>query len=451
MAAVPDTIFALSTAQGRAGVAVIRVSGPKAWTSFARIDSANIPLTARQTSLRKLIIPTTRAAIDHAMVVGFRGPHSFTGEDCIEYHVHGGHAVTAALLATLSGEDGHRMALPGEFTRRAFENGKIDLTAAEAVADLIHAETESQRLQALAQMDGNLFQLYEGWKDRVAHILAFMEADLDFSDQDLPEDILLKVRPDLADIRSALRAHLADGRRGEILRDGFRVVILGAPNAGKSSLLNALAQRDAAIVSPVAGTTRDMIDVHLNLGGYAVLLTDTAGLRQEGLGVSPHDMIEAEGIRRALVRAAEADLKIVLLDGTLEHSKNILELVDDNTVLVVNKMDAADFRGAPEDAIAISAKTQNGIDSLLRRILEILAAKIGQNQGTAQTPTLTRARHREALTLALDYLDRSLEAPLPELAAEDLRLALRAIGSITGRVDIEDLLDMIFRDFCIGK
>lgn len=447
MAAVPDTIFALSTAQGRAGVAVIRVSGPQAWTSFARIDSANIPLTPRQTSLRKLTSPTTQAAIDHAMVVGFRGPHSFTGEDCIEYHIHGGHAVTAALLATLSDEDGHRMALPGEFTRRAFENGKIDLTAAEAVADLIHAETESQRLQALAQMDGNLFQLYEGWKDRVAHILAFMEADLDFSDQDLPEDILLKVRPDLADIRRDIRTHLADGRRGEILRDGYRVVILGAPNAGKSSLLNALAQREAAIVSPVAGTTRDMIDVHLNVGGYAVLLTDTAGLRQEALGESAHDRIEAEGIRRALARAAEADLKILLLDGTLEQDKNILNLIDDNTLLVVNKMDAVDFRGTPENAIAISAKTQKGIDSLLHRILESLAAKIGQNH----SPALTRARHREALTLALDYLDRSLEAPLPELAAEDLRLALRAIGSITGRVDIEDLLDMIFRDFCIGK
>lgn len=450
MSAVPDTIFALSTAQGRAGVAVIRVSGPKSWESFARIDSANIPLIARQTSLRKLIVPATGVAIDRAMVVGFRGPHSFTGEDCIEYHVHGGHAVTAALLATLSGEEGHRMALPGEFTRRAFENGKMDLTAAEAIADLIHAETESQRLQALAQMDGNLFELYEGWKDRVAHILAFMEADLDFSDQDLPEDILLKVRPDLADIRHAIRAHLADGRRGEILRDGFRVVILGAPNAGKSSLLNALAQRDAAIVSPVAGTTRDMIDVHLNLGGYAVLLTDTAGLRQDALGVSPHDMIEAEGIRRALARAAEADLKILLLDGTSEQDKNSLDLVDDKTLVVVNKMDAADFRGAPAGVIAISAKAQNGqsgMDILLHKILEIVAAKIGTNHG----PTLTRARHREALTLALDYLDRSLDAPLPELAAEDLRLALRAIGSITGRVDIEDLLDMIFRDFCIGK
>lgn len=438
-----DTIFALSTPAGRGGVAVIRVSGPCAWPSLqALIGNQKIPLP-RVASTRKLYDPITSEILDHALVIGFQGRASFTGEDCVEYHVHGGPAIVQGVLKALSYQPRHRMATPGEFTRRAFENGKIDLTAAEAVADLIHAETEGQRLQALQQMDGALFRLYEGWKDRLARLLALMEADLDFNDQDLPDDLLLKVRPDVSDVMDEILVHLHDGRRGELLRDGFRLVILGAPNAGKSSLLNRLVQREAAIVSPIAGTTRDVIDVHLNLGGYPVILADTAGLR------GSDDSIEAEGIKRALGRAEQADLKVLLFDGTSSPDDHTLSLIDDRAIVVVNKSDDLQFAlsDGMSAGIKISAKTNTGIDLLVTEIVKRL-----QNiAGGSDTPALTRARHREALEHAYAALDRSMTAPLPELAAEDLRMSIRHLGSITGRVDVEDLLDMIFRDFCIGK
>lgn len=437
-----DTIFALSTPAGRSGVAVIRISGSDAWAGCAAfLKSQKLPLP-RMASTRKLYHPQTGEMLDHAMMIGFKGPASFTGEDCIEYHVHGGIAIVDGVMRAISSLPNHRMALPGEFTRRAFENGKMDLTAAEAVADLIHAETESQRLQALKQMDGALFHLYEGWKDRLARILALMEADLDFNDQDLPDDLIFKVRPDVTDVMSEIYAHLHDGRRGELLRDGFKLVILGAPNAGKSSLLNKLVQRDAAIVSATAGTTRDVIDVHLNLGGYSVVLADTAGLRQ-----TDND-IEAEGINRAFGRASEADLKILLFDGTKELDQQTLTLQDEKSIVVINKSDADQFLYREDDRfVRISTVSQNGIDVLIEKIIAHLKSQIGQSDA----PVLTRARHREALENAYISLERSMTAPLPELAAEDIRLVVRFLGSLTGRVDVEDLLDMIFRDFCIGK
>lgn len=438
-----DTIFALSTAMGRSGVAVIRVSGPSAWDGCQLfLGSQNLPIP-RQAVTRKLYHPHTHEILDNAMIIGFRAPVSFTGEDCVEYHVHGGTAIIQGVLSALSTLKNHRMALPGEFTRRAFENEKMDLTAAEAVADLIHAETESQRLQALKQMDGALFHLYEDWKDRIAKLLALLEADLDFSDQDLPDDLLLKIRPDMTDVMNEIYNHINDGRRGELLRDGFRLVILGAPNAGKSSLLNQLVQREAAIVSPIAGTTRDVIDVHLNLGGYPVVLADTAGLRHSD------DSIEGEGIRRAMDRATEADLKILLFDGTSPPDEKTLSLIDDKSILVMNKCDAKDDHQSYTDKqmIKISALTGEGLENLIGDLINHIKNKMGH----ADTPVLTRARHREALEKCLESLNRSMIAPLPELIAEDLRLAVRSLGSITGRVDVEDLLDMIFRDFCIGK
>ena len=438
-----DTIFALSTAVGKSGVAVIRVSGAGAWDGCQLLLGAqNLP-TPRQAVTRKIYNPKTNELLDNAMMIGFRAPASFTGEDCIEYHVHGGTAIIEGVLSVLSSLPNHRMALPGEFTRRAFENGKMDLTAAEAVADLIHAETESQRLQALKQMAGALFHLYEGWKDRVSKLLALLEADLDFSDQDLPEDLLLKVRPDVSDIIAEIDNHMNDGRRGELLRDGFRLVILGAPNAGKSSLLNRLVQRDAAIVSPIAGTTRDVIDVHLNLGGYPVVLADTAGLRISD------DSIEGEGMKRAINRANQADLKILLFDGTTEPDEKTLSLIDDKSIIVMNKSDAEKFNHTDigRNRIYISALTGHGIEELVLELIQRIKHQIGG----ADTPALTRARHREALQKCYAALERSMTAPLPELVAEDLRLSVRYLGSITGRVDVEDLLDMIFRDFCIGK
>lgn len=443
-----DTIYALSTPPGFGGIAVIRASGPHARAGLRALTQTGKKLPAsRHASYRTLINPQQPDdKLDHALVILFQGPNSFTGEDCVEYHVHGGPAVIEGVLSALSRLPNHRPATAGEFTRRAFENGRMDLTSAEAVADLIHAETEEQRRQALQQMDGGLSRIYNGWKDRLSHLLALMEADLDFSDQDLPDDLLLKIRPDLSDMAHEIAAHLDDNRRGEMLRDGIRLVILGAPNAGKSSLTNALAQREVAIVSSMAGTTRDIIDIHLNLGGYPVILSDTAGLRVEQLGDSDHDRIESEGIRRAITRASEADIKILLFDGTAAPDPQTLALADASSILVCNKSDLQ-HPDMQHGMISISALTGSGIDDLLEKITKLIRSKIG----TRETPYLTRARHRAALEKTRDSVERSMTAPLPELAAEDLRLAIRHLGSITGKVDVEDILDMIFRDFCIGK
>lgn len=449
-----DTIYALSTPPGRGGVAVVRTSGPHAYAGLINLSGAVTDLPPfREATLRTLVHPLSHALLDHALIIVFKGPASYTGEDSVEYHLHGGIAVVEGVLEALSHCQDHRMAQPGEFTRRAFENGKMDLTGAEAIADLIHAETEGQRQLALAQMGGSLYRLYQEWSDQLARVLALMEADLDFSDQDLSDDILLKTRPDLTELRGAMAAHLQDNRRGEILRDGLRIVILGAPNAGKSSLMNALARRDVAIVSPHAGTTRDTLDIHLNIKGYAVIVTDTAGLRPHDLGSAPHDQIEAEGIRRALDHARIADLKIVLFDGTAPSADLYsLDLLDDRSLAVASKADHPDYKpellGLPVTMLPLSVQSAAGLGPLL----EALGHHIMRLAGSGfEAPVLTRARHREAIGRALAALERSLDAPLPELAAEDVRLAIREIGHITGRVDVEDLLDMIFRDFCIGK
>lgn len=447
---------------GRAGVAVVRASGPHAHTGARALIGEGVQLPSPRVAATRILwapdhVASKREKIDHAMIVIFKGPHSFTGEDCVEYHIHGGVVIIKTLLDALARQQHHRMAEPGEFTRRAFENGKMDLTEAEAVADLIHAETEVQQRQALMQMEGGLSRLYDGWKNRLAHILAMMEADLDFSDQDLPDDLLLKIKPDVSDVLAEMTTHLNDNRRGELLRDGIKLVILGAPNAGKSSLINLLAQRDVAIVSPHAGTTRDVIDVHLNLNGYPVILSDTAGLRPGELGDEAHDVIERVGIERALNRARDADLKIILFDGTqavLDQAS--LDLWDDSSLIVINKCDIANMdehqklweqTKLPARFIAISVKDNLNIDGLLAELTKLISTKIG----LTETPSLTRARHRESLEHARSYLMRSMTAPLPELAAEDLRLSIRYLGRITGHVDVEDLLDMIFRDFCIGK
>lgn len=428
---------------------MVRVSGPKAWESL-RVLSKNmtIPLP-RQAALRSLFDPKTGLTLDHAMILGFCAPSSFTGEDVVEYHLHGGLSVVEGVMKVLSCQPDHRLACPGEFTRRAFENGKIDLTAAEAIGDLIEAETEAQREQALMQMEGGLFRLYEGWKNHLTRILALMEADLDFSDQDLPEDLLLRVRPDLSDVRGELAGHLDDNRRGERLRSGFHLVILGAPNAGKSSLLNALVRRDVAIVSDLPGTTRDVIEAHLNMAGYPAILSDTAGLRPEQIGQEGHERIESEGIRRALCRAKEADLKILVFDGTQDPDPATLNLIDETSLLVANKTDLGFLEELYDDRfIRFSAESGEGMEKLLSEISNALQVLSGPR---TSTPSLTRARHREAIEKALLALERAVAAPLAELAAEDVRLAIRFLGEITGRVGVEELLDKIFRDFCIGK
>ncbi len=440
------TIFALATAPGRAGVAVVRVSGPASGDALAALTGKPLP-APRMAKLVRLRDPGTGEALDDALVLRFTAPRSFTGEDVVELHLHGGRAVVAGVVEALSALPGLRVAEPGEFTRRAFENGKLDLTEAEAVADLVDAETSAQRRQALRQMEGALGQLYDGWRERLTRSLAHIEADIDFPDEDLPSGVSDAARPVLEALAAEIDAHLDDRGRGERLREGLHIAIVGAPNAGKSSLLNALARREAAIVSARAGTTRDVIEVHLDLGGYPVVLADTAGLREAAA-----DEVEEEGIRRALDRAARADVKVAVFDATALPALDsaTVALVDKDTVVVLNKTDLAD---APvptvggQDAVAVSARTGSGLPELERRLTAFTADRLAGSGA----PALTRARHRSALEECRDALRRALTAPLPELMAEDVRLASRALGRITGRVDVEDLLDVIFRDFCIGK
>lgn len=434
-----DTIFALSTGSYRSAIAVIRVSGPKAVESF-RLLTSKKNFTPRQGMVVTLADPATRQMLDfRALVIVYPGPASFTGEDTVEFNVHGGRAVIEGMLRALSQIPACRAAEPGEFTKRAFQNGKLDLTEAEAIADLIDAETEMQKMQAIGQAHGALFQLYSKWGDILSTVLAHQEADIEFPEDDLPGGLTLALQPQIETLRSEIYEHLDDNRRGERLRNGIRIAIIGAPNAGKSSLMNTLARRNVAIVSEEAGTTRDVIEVHLDLGGYPVILADTAGLRETD------NNIEAEGIRRAQTAARDADLKIALFDGTLaEQDADTMKLVDENTLVVFTKADIAKRQAA---GVQVSSSTGDGIDGLLKQITAAVAQVFKSKPG----PVLTRERHRAALTDTAHALDRCLSTQAPELAAEDLRLALRALGSITGRVHVEDLLDKIFRDFCIGK
>lgn len=433
MAAV-ETIFALASAAGRAGVAVVRVSGPEAGRALALLAGALPP--PRIASLRTLTHKDI--TIDRALVLWFPAPHSFTGEDVAEFQLHGGRAVREALFAALA-ELGLKPAGPGEFSRRAVEHGQLDLTRAEAIADLVDAETPAQLRQALRQYDGALAALYEGWRAALIAALGRAEAAIDFSDDGVGEAEFAAARNKAKEIIQAIETHLDDCGRGEALREGLRLAIVGPPNAGKSSLINALAQREAAIVSEVPGTTRDVIELRLNLGGYLVQIADTAGLRETA------DAIEAEGVRRARAQAGASDLVLLLRDGTVPYTDHS-EIAPD--LVVWNKSDLPDFR--KKDGISLSLKSGEGLASLIATLTAMVAERL---ETKGETPALTRPRHREALGQALLSLQHALTAPAeqPELFAEDLRLALRAIGRITGRVDVEELLDSVFRDFCIGK
>lgn len=451
-----ETIYAPATAPGRAAVAVLRLSGPDAGAILTALTGRPLP-RPRRAVLARLRDPADPAdRIDRALALWFPAPASFTGEDVVELHLHGGRAVLDALVAAIGADGRARLAEPGEFTRRAFLNHKLDLTEAEAVADLVDAETRAQARQALRQLDGALGRLYGDWARRLTRLLAHLEADLDFPDEDLPGGVAASVAPEVDRLIAEIAAHLDDARRGERLREGVEIAIIGPPNAGKSSLLNALARRDAAIVSAIPGTTRDVIEVQLDLGGYPVVLADTAGLRETA------DAIEDEGIRRALARAERADLSLVVLDaaGGPDALDAVRRRLSAEALLVLNKADrvtealraawdrALAAEGVPPAAVAwLSVTTGDGLKPLLSAVTGRVAALVGGGTGAP----LTRARHREALEYAKAALERFRAAPLPELAAEDVRLAVRALGRITGRVDVEDLLDVIFRDFCIGK
>jgi tRNA modification GTPase len=445
------TIFALASAPGPAGIAVWRLSGPRARDAFAALCGGALPEPKVMTRVR-VRDPATGAVFDDGLAAWFPGPASFTGEDVLELYVHGGRAISRAMAAALGTVAGVRMATAGEFTRRAVEAGKLDLTQAEAIADLVAAETEAQHLQARRQLDGALGALYDGWKRGILAILARYEAGMDFPDEDIPAEIFAKARPAIESLIAAMSAHLADARRGERIRDGIRVAITGAPNVGKSSLLNALAQRDVAIVSNRPGTTRDVLEVALDLGGLPVLVADTAGLRESA------DEIEAEGVRRAQAWAASADVVVRVVDaqgwsgqGPVRENPEVSGVP--RAVMAVNKIDAAPaaravpITGHASEVVFVSARTGEGLPELL----DVLRAACGDLLGQTEAAAITRARHRRGVVAARDALERAIHQPEVELAGEELRQALRALGGITGELGVEAVLDVIFREFCIGK
>ncbi|XP_071104655.1 tRNA modification GTPase GTPBP3, mitochondrial-like [Haliotis cracherodii] len=483
------TIFALSSSHGRAGVAVIRVSGPSTSESLRQMVRRIPP--PRKAALRRIYHPQSTEAIDKGLVLWFPGPRSFTGEDCAEFQVHGGAAVVTAMLTALGELPGFRHAEAGEFTKRAYMNGQLDLTEVEGLSDLISAETEAQRHQALRQMEGDLGNMYMAWRKRIIKCLANVEAYIDFSeDENIEDGVLHHARSEVKVMVGEMKSHLHDNRRGERLRSGVRVAIIGEPNVGKSSLLNALCQRPAAIVSPIAGTTRDVVETALNIGGYPVLLSDTAGLRETG------DAVEKEGVRRAVERAKQADIKIILVDATtfsLDHTNfevdkfvsdhlhdlgvtdrtkhedreaeremavaedAVQQSEDRHTVLVVNKCDLVPSWNPPCPAgdvptAALSCTTGAGMKNFTNLLAE--RVKLACGNPLSGNPSLTKARHRHHLTQCVSHLESYLNLEQDTdvvLSAHQLRKAARELGKITGKITSEDILDIIFKDFCIGK
>ncbi len=432
-----DTIVAPASGAGPSAVAVIRISGARTRAVLAALIG-DLPVP-RQAALRDI----GRPPIDRGLVLWFEAPRSFTGEDMAELQVHGSRAVVVALVEAVLAVDGTRLAEAGEFARRAFENGKLDLTEVEGLADLINAETEAQRRQALAQSEGSLRRLYEGWRADLLKAQALMEAGLDFADEaDVAADVSAKANGIVGPLLASIEKHLAD-RSGERLRDGLRIVIAGPPNAGKSSLMNVLAKRDVAIVSEEAGTTRDVIEVHLDLGGLPVILADTAGIR-EGIG-----LVEAEGVRRALARAEDADVVLWVIDATDPVWEPPARLRAIARVTALNKADVAhDLAQVARDVVRVSARTGEGLDRLIVRLAEIAASEMG---GSGQA-AITRTRHRQELVSTRDALQRFVNHDLsPELEAEELRIAARHLGRLTGAIDVEEVLGAIFAEFCIGK
>ncbi len=443
-----DTIYALSTAAGVAGIAVVRISGNQAIAALTAL-CGRLP-RSRMLCRRALRHPNSGEPLDDAMVVQFPGPASYTGEDVVELHIHGGRAVVAGVLAALGAQPGVRLAEAGEFTRRAFLNGRMDLTEAEGLADLLAAETAAQRRQALTQAGGQLHSQVEAWRDRLIEAMALTEVALDFSDEgDVDDGVLAEVPGRLGKLVEEMSSALNSASRAEIVRDGFRVVLAGPPNAGKSSLLNAMLKREAAIVSAEPGTTRDVIEARLDLDGLAVIVSDTAGLRA-ALGA-----VEQEGIRRTLAVAQGAHLVLWVIDQLDPVPEPDLGIRAQTVPVmpIVNKVDLGclgrPLRGVDMDVLRVSARSGQGLSALLDRIAAAARAAAGTQEGL----TVTRARQRDALVQARNAIASaaSLYPRDLELRAEDLRHAAQALGRITGRVDVEDVLDHVFGAFCIGK
>jgi len=442
------TIYALSTGPGVSGIAIIRISGSEASNVIKSLTSKEIP-KPRMATLRKINNINTSELIDEGIIIWFPGPESYTGEDMAEIHIHGGKAVILALQNEISKIKDCRLAEPGEFTKLAFQNGKINLLKAESVADLISAETEIQRLQAVKIMKGKSSEVFNELREKLLKILSFVEAKIDFPDEDLPEDNLNKIKENSNEVLNKLKKILNDQKVGEIIREGFKIAIVGPTNAGKSSLLNNLSNREVAIVSELAGTTRDVIETHLNIDGYPVIISDTAGIRDS------KDEIEKKGIKLSLDKAENSDLKLVVVDAkSIDLSGFLNDLLKKNAILVINKSDLLKEKLDSEitklDHVIISLKENFNIDKLITKIKDSLKNKFI----TVEDILITRERHRQHLVQCVDHLKNFLEKKDKkdyDKAAEDLRLATRHLGMIVGKVDVEEILGSIFNDFCIGK
>ncbi|KAI9481624.1 MAG: tRNA modification GTPase TrmE [Benjaminiella poitrasii] len=461
LATRPQTVYALSSAPGKAGVAVVRVSGKNAFEAVRKMTLSKRHATEpRKAYFRRIRHPRTGQILDRGLVLWFPGPHSFTGEDSVEFQVHGGNAVVKSVLDALHDLPDFRMAEQGEFSRRAFDNDKLDLTELEGLADLLNAETEAQHRLALRQAEGGLRKQYDYWRDQIIQCMAKTEAVIDFGeDENIEEGVMEDVSSEVRQLYDSICMHLNDSRVGEIIRGGIQVAIIGPPNAGKSTLLNRLAKREAAIVSDIPGTTRDIVEVKLNLGGYPVTLCDTAGLRES------KDMIEIEGIKRAKARITSSDIKICLLplDEIATIDPIIRTIIDDNTYLILNKSDIAAKSYIKEDIMRLkeetgvkniwtmSCTTGQGVNTFLNQMIATLKERF--DSSIANPALITQARHREHLEDCVQYLESFLNIPNEDvvLSAEELRLAANALGRITGKIDVENVLDALFGQFCIGK
>jgi tRNA modification GTPase len=442
------TIYALSSGPGVSGVAVIRVSGNKTAEIVKKITNSSLP-EPRVATLKKFNKNGEKNLIDEGVVIWFPGPNSYTGEDLAEFHVHGSRAVIKAMHKVISKFKSCRLAEPGEFTKRAFQNGKINLLKAESVADLISSETEMQRKQAIKVMTGKSSDKFNSWREKLLKVLSHIEAKIDFPDEDLPKNIMKEIQKISQTVSNEIKKTLDDQKVGERIREGFKIAILGPPNSGKSSLLNYLSKRDAAIVSEIAGTTRDVIETHLNLDGYPVIASDTAGIR------SSKNEIEKKGIKIALKRAEDADLKLIIVTPKSADLSTLFKgLLKNNAILVVNKSDllktnlSNKYKKHKHVLISIKKNTN------LNKLINLIKSKLKSKFVSSEDILITRERHRQNLTSCVSHLERfnkKKDAKDFDKAAEDLRLATRHLGMIVGKVEVEELLGSIFNDFCIGK
>ena len=439
-------IYALSSGNGPTGIAIIRVSGSDT-NKISKLITKQDALSSKAVNLCKFYNPRDGSLIDEGLLLWFPGPNSFTGEDLAEFHIHGSNAVIAHFLNILSEQENCRLAEPGEFTKIAFQNDKVDLVEAESIGDLIHSETELQRKQAVKLVQGNASKYYNDLREKLIKSLSYIEAKIDFAEDDLPEKVLKEVHKSIKNIQQDIKKILEDNKIGEKIRDGFRVSIIGEVNAGKSSLLNLLSKREVAIVSEEAGTTRDVIEIFLSIDGYPVILADTAGIRET------KNEVEKKGVSLALEKLKKADINIIMIDNSSKEIDNkIKDLINKDSIVLLNKSDIKNDQNHKFDAttILVSVKDNKNIDIFVKKLKEKLSNKFATKKNTL----ITRERHRVKLSECLKEIDKFLSKDQNkdiELAAEDLRMATRHLGSIVGKVDVEEILGSIFKDFCIGK